>query len=152
MGRCQSEKPMMCASITWYAWYVVSGENPAPRRAPSRRVHEGEPQRPDARRRHQDTGRPRVAAQRVVRRDRRLADSGQPFLGARRLHLGEDEVEHAVEEVVLVRDVVVERHRLEPERLPELPHRQRVDPVLVGEREPRFEDPVAVERLAGAGH
>ena len=32
----QSEKPMMCASRTWYAWYVVSADSPAPRNAASR--------------------------------------------------------------------------------------------------------------------
>ena len=50
-----------------------------------------------------------------------------------RLDLAEDDVDHAVEEVVLVGDVVVERHRLDAERLAELAHGQRADPALVGE-------------------
>ena len=67
----------------------------------------------------------------------------------RRLALGEDEVEDAVEQVVLVRDVVVERHRLEPEHLAELAHRHGLDPALVGELERRLEDPLAAEGEAG---
>jgi len=44
-------------------------------------------------------------------------------LGARRqLDLARDQLDDAVQEVVLVRDVVVERHRLDPELLAEPPH------------------------------
>ena len=78
--------------------------------------------------------------------DRAGPDRGVPVAGRRRrLALGQDEVEHAVEEVVLVGDVVVERHGLEAERLAELAHRQRLDPALVGELERRLQDPVAAE-------
>jgi len=42
-------------------------------------------------------------------------------------------VDHSVEEVVLAGDVVVQGHRLDPERLAELAHAQRPDAVLVGD-------------------
>ena len=86
-----------------------------------------------------------------ARSDRRVPVSGR----RRRLALVQDEVEDAVEDVVLVGDVVVERHRLEAERLAELAHRQRLDPALVGELERRLQDPVAAEgeaRLGLRGH
>src|SRR6185437_13354542 len=51
------------------------------------------------------------------------------------------------EQVVLVLDVVVERHRLVAERLPELSHRERLDPLLVHELERRGEDALAAEGL-----
>ena len=85
-----------------------------------------------------------------------LRIAASPVSGRRRrLGLGEDEVEDAVEDVVLVGDVVVQRHRLEAERLAELAHRQRLDPALVGELERRLQDPVAAEgetRFGCGGH
>jgi hypothetical protein len=48
----------------------------------------------------------------------------RPLLGR---HLGEDAVDHPVEEVVLVGDVLVERHGLHAELVTQLAHRQRVD-------------------------
>ena len=56
----------------------------------------------------------------LVRRQRRRANRGEATVGCRRLHLREHEVEDPVEQVVLVRDVVVERHRFVAERLAEL--------------------------------
>ena len=52
----------------------------------------------------------------------------------RRFDLAEDDVDHPVEELVLVRDVVVERHRAYAELVCELAHRQRLDPAAVRER------------------
>ena len=60
-------------------------------------------------------------------------------------------VDHAVEELVLVGDVVVERHRLDPERFAELAHAERRDPALVGERDGDAEHPLAGQRDAGLG-
>ena len=72
----------------------------------------------------------------VVGRDRAARIALVPVSAVRRqLDLAQDEVDDPVQEVVLVRDVVVERHRLDAERLAELPHRQRLDPALVGERD-----------------
>jgi hypothetical protein len=52
-----------------------------------------------------------------------LAQLGlQVAVGRRGVDLGEDDVDHPVEEVVLVGDVVVERHRLDVELLGKLAH------------------------------
>jgi hypothetical protein len=47
--------------------------------------------------------------------------------------LGEHQVDHAVEDVALVGDVVIERHRFDAECLREPPHGHGVDPLRVGE-------------------
>ena len=62
--------------------------------------------------------------------------------------LAEDEVDHAVEEVALVGDVVVERHRLDAEDLAELAHAQRRDPRLVGERDSGAQHSIARQRCS----
>ena len=49
------------------------------------------------------------------------------------LDLARDEVDHSDEDLVLVRDVVVERHRLDAEVLGEPAHAERVDALAVGE-------------------
>ena len=51
----------------------------------------------------------------------------------RQLDLAEDEVDDAVDEVVLVGEVVVEGHRLDAELLAELAHAERLEPALIGE-------------------
>jgi len=64
-------------------------------------------------------------------------------------------IDDAAQDIVLVRDVVVERHCLETEHLAELAHGQGIDPALVGELERGPEDPVAAEgeaRLGLRGH
>jgi hypothetical protein len=65
-----------------------------------------------------------VPLQHLVCRERGRADRGQASLWIGRLHLGEHDVEDAVEQVVLVRNVVVERHRLDVEAGGEGTHRQ----------------------------
>ena len=50
----------------------------------------------------------------------------------RQIDLAEHEIDHAVEEVVLVGHVVVQRHRLDPELVAEPAHAQRRDAVLIG--------------------
>jgi hypothetical protein len=66
------------------------------------------------------------------------------------LDLAEDEVDHAVEQVVLVRDVPVQRHRRRPERLCELPHAESVDALVVGQPQCRVQDRLPAEAgLAG---
>ena len=66
----------------------------------------------------------RVAAKRIVHGLGADTDGLLPFaLRIGLLLFGQHEVQHPVEEIVLVRDVAVERHRLEPEILPEASHR-----------------------------
>jgi hypothetical protein len=57
-------------------------------------------------------------------------------------------VDHALEEVLPTVDVAVERHRLDPELLAELAHRQRGEPVRVDERDRGGDDPIPRQRLA----
>ena len=57
--------------------------------------------------------------------------SSSPPLGA--VDLADHDVDDAVQNVVLVLDVVVERHRLDAERLGELAHAERVDPAAIGQ-------------------
>ena len=72
---------------------------------------------------HHQAARPAVAQEHLVGRDRGPADRLLPVGVARRhLDLAGDRVDDAVEEVVLVRHVVVERHRLDSELLAELAH------------------------------
>ena len=105
--------------------------------------------------RHQQSRRPGVAAERVVHGARSRPDRLGPVAPARReLPLREHEVEHPVEQVVLVRDVAVEGHRLEAELVTEPAHRQRLDARAVGELERHAQDAVAAEwdpRLLGHG-
>jgi hypothetical protein len=51
-----------------------------------------------------------------------------------------DHVDDPVQDVRLVLDMVVERHRLDPAVLAERAHRQPFDPALVGEADRRAED------------
>ena len=57
-----------------------------------------------------------------------------PFRGWGR-NLGQDALDDAVENVVLVGDVVVERHAFHAERLADAPHAQRLEPSFIGECE-----------------
>ena len=83
-----------------------------------------------------------------------LADLGPPVgirVGERDVR--EDVVDHPVEDVVLVVDVVVERHSLDAQVGPELAHREILEPVLVGVGHGGFDDPFPVERSPrGGGH
>jgi hypothetical protein len=53
--------------------------------------------------------------------------------GWRCTDLAEDKIDHAIEQVVLVGDVVVERHRFDAELLAELAHAERLDAGTVGQ-------------------
>jgi hypothetical protein len=75
-----------------------------------------------------------VARERGPRRERPLAQLLLPVaVRGGRLDLAEDQVDHAVEQVVLVRDVVVERHRLHAELLGDVAHRELRRATLVGQ-------------------
>ena len=75
--------------------------------------------------------RPSMAEQGIADRDGPLAHGGLPVrAGYRHIDLAEDEVDDAVEDSLLVGEVVVERHRLDAERLAELAHAERLEPAL----------------------
>ena len=127
------------------------GREPGLAQPSEQRVHVAQPSGADAAG-HQQRRRPAVAPKSGVNRDRTSSNGLLPVsLRRGRLALGEDEVEDAVEQVVLVRHVVVEGHRLEAEHLAELPHRHGLDPALVRKLERRLEDALAAEWEAGVG-
>ena len=61
----------------------------------------------------------------------------QSPVGAGALDLADDQLDDAVEQVVLVPDVAVERHRVDAELLAELAHAQRLEAVAIGELDRR---------------
>ena len=80
----------------------------------------------------------------------RLRPAARADLG---VQLPDDGVDHAVEQRLLVGDVVVERHRLDAELLAEAAHRQRTQALVVDQRDRRLEHEVAAQRpLHGLGH
>jgi hypothetical protein len=88
-----------------------------------------------------------VADEGVAGRDGSLAHGRLPVgLQRRQLDLAEDEVDHAVEDLVLVGDVVVQRHRLHAEGLGELAHGEGGDARLVGELDGGTQDPLLAQR------
>jgi hypothetical protein len=77
-----------------------------------------------------------VAEQGVARGENAPADRGLPVgVGGRRLDLADDDVDHAVEQLLLVGHVLVEGHRHDVERLRQVAHADRVEAGLVGERD-----------------
>jgi hypothetical protein len=94
-----------------------------------------------------------VAGQDLARRDPAPPGGRLPArLVAGQLDLGEHAVDHAVEQVDLVGDVVVQRHRLDPQLHPELAHGERVEPAGVGERDGRPQDLVPVQPAPRVAH
>ena len=70
-----------------------------------------------------EADRPAVTQQRVAKRDGPPAHRRPPVgRGRGQLHLGEDEVDDAVDDLVLVGEVVVEGHRFDAELLAQLAH------------------------------
>src|SRR5215210_1210944 len=64
----------------------------------------------------------------------RLPDPSLPALVLRRyLQLAKQDLDHPVKQSILVRDVVVERHRLDPKLTPKLPHRESLQPLPIHE-------------------
>jgi hypothetical protein len=93
-----------------------------------------------------------VAIERLPGGDRPPAHRDPPVaVGRRQLDLAEDEVDHAVEELVLGRQVVVERHRADAELLGQPAHRQRLDSLAGGELDRSLDDAILVERRARLG-
>ena len=89
----------------------------------------------------------------IVRRAERIgARRGLPGSGLGcRLDLGEDGVDHAVEQVLLAAHVVVERHRFDPELLPKAAHAERLDSLTIGKVDRGAEHPLAIQRLTPCG-
>ena len=79
----------------------------------------------------------RLSASRVETARRRIAVF-QSRSSRRRLDLAEDDVDHPVDQLHLVGHVVVERHRGDAQLVGELAHRQRLEPVTIGERHGRL--------------
>ena len=95
---------------------------------------------------------PWVAQERVPRalRDRpqRRAPVAEDLAGHEQL--GRDRVGHELDELVLVAHVVVERHRSHAQVRGDTAHRDRLEPVLVGDPQRRLDDRVGVEPMARA--
>jgi hypothetical protein len=101
-------------------------------------------------RRHDEAAGPGVAQEHLVGRDRASTNRCLPVGRGGQIDLAHDQVDHAVHEVSLVRDVLVQRHRLDPELLGEPAHAERLDPALVGKRDPRAQHTVPCSRGAEA--
>ena len=67
------------------------------------------------------------------------------------VNLADDDVDHAVQQIVLVGDMVVERHRLDRQLLAEPTHAQRVDPLSVRELDGSRQHAFPVQRDAAFG-
>ena len=80
---------------------------------------------------------------------RRIAVPSRPR--GRQVDLAEDEIDDAVDELVLVGEVVVERHRLDPELLAELAHAEGLEPALIGEPEGGLEHPLPAQAVRAVG-
>ncbi len=70
-----------------------------------------------------EADRPGVAQQRIAGRDRALTHGRLPVSSVgRQSDFAENEIDEAIEEVILVGDVIVQRHRLDLELLADLAH------------------------------
>jgi len=88
-----------------------------------------------------------VPVGRLAGRERAPAHRGSPVdLGRGELDLAEDDVDHAVEELLLVRDVVVERHRAGAELVRKPANRQRLEPLALRERNRGLEHALPAQR------
>jgi len=66
----------------------------------------------------------------------------------RQFYLGEHKVDHAVDEVVLVREVVVESHRFDAKLLAQLAHGKGVDAAFICLADGNLQHPPAGQRCA----
>ena len=100
-------------------------------------VHEGlvdVPQPRDAGQGSVQSAAPRVPQERVVQGDADRTECRAPVVDAgREVDLRPDEVGHAVQNVILIGYVIVERHGFDAEARAEGSHAQRFDAALVGE-------------------
>ena len=96
--------------------------------------------------------RPRVTAHHLARPDvwRRIA-ARQSGSGSTTGISPSDDVAEPVEQVVLVADVAIERHGVDPERLAEAPHAQALEARLVGSIDCRVRIRARVSGTRGSG-
>ena len=87
------------------------------------------------------------------RRQDPIASGGLPVGAATigQVDLADDDIDHAIQQVVLVGDVVVERHRLDRQLLAEATHAQRVDPLSVCQLDSSRQHAFPVQRHAAFG-
>ena len=96
-----------------------------------------------------DAGRPRMEKEHAARAEDRLAQLRLPAtarVGGR--ELAHDDLDHAVQQVVLAAHVGVERHRLDAELLAEPAHADRFDPVPIRQLDGSLEHALSRQRLA----
>jgi hypothetical protein len=67
------------------------------------------------------------------------------------IDLRDDDVDHTVEDLILVGHVVVERHRFHPEFLGKPAHGQSLDPALIGHLNGRAQHSIFAQRDSGPG-
>lgn len=87
-----------------------------------------------------------MALQGLPRREDPLPERALPVgVAGRGFDLIDDDVDHAVQELFLVGNVLVERHRYDAQFLREVAHAQRLDPGRVGERDGGPQHAIPVE-------
>jgi hypothetical protein len=75
------------------------------------------------------------------------ANGGLPVIApGRLLDLSEDRLDQAVEQIVLVANVAIQRHGVDAELLAQLAHAERLDAAAVGELDRDEEDALPAER------
>src|SRR3979411_1740803 len=93
--------------------------------------------------------RPGMHAEVLAGREGPGADGGLPRGVRRRLRdLAHQEIDHATDDLLLAPNVVIERHRLDPEPLADSAHRDRLEPVLVRDLDRGTQHALAAERRA----
>src|SRR5215211_3178222 len=68
------------------------------------------------------------------------------FILRRYLQLTKQDLDHPIQQSALIRDVVVERHRLDPKLTPELPHRESLQPLPIHKPYRRLQNPPPAQR------
>ncbi len=115
-------------------------------------IHENEGTRTEVAPLHQKADNPGMCAKAI---HRRLADETNLVLPAEitigDLDGGEDMVDHSIEKIAFVLDMVVQRHRLDLNGRRQFPHRHLLDAVPIGKRNRSLDDPLPGKRCSGVG-
>jgi hypothetical protein len=116
-------------------------------------VHIGQRRRPGLRTRLEQPRGPRVTQQGLARSEDRGLQAGLPVRPglARQVDFADDEVGDAPEQVVLVADMRIERHRLDAERLADPAHADRIDALAIRQADRRAQHPLARQGSAAPG-